>query len=57
MNRREQNAQPDTKKNKFSLKNVLKEVGGGGQGGGSPGEQGAGGVRETGERGTGSGRL
>ena len=32
MNRREQNAQPDTKKNKFSLKNVLKEVGGGDRG-------------------------
>ena len=40
MNRREQNAQPATKKNKFSLKNVLKEVGG--TGGRQPGRTGGG---------------
>ena len=34
---------------------VLKLWGGGGQGGGSPGEQGAGGVRETGEERAGGG--
>ena len=40
----------------FQLFSSLYNKSGGGQGGGSPGEQGAGGVRETGEERAGSGR-
>ena len=40
----------------LGYKRPLTSGGGGGQGGGRPGEKGAGGVREAGEEGAGSGR-